>query len=42
VGVESMRLYLEGNGQIVYPDNDLKGTVGFNYFGLNLYGRVYF
>jgi len=42
MGVESMRLYFEGNGQLLYPDNDFKGTVGFNYFGLNLYGRVYF
>ena len=41
-GVDFMHLYLEGNGQLLYPDNDLAGTVGFNYVGLNLYGRVFF
>ena len=42
MGVESMRLNLEGNGQLLYPDNDLEGTVEFNYIGLHFYGRVYF
>lgn len=41
-GVDFMHLYLEGNGQLLYPDNDLKGTVAFNYVGLNFYGRVFF
>jgi len=41
-GVDFMHLYLEGNGQLLYPDNDFKGTVAFNYVGLYLYGRVYF
>jgi len=42
LGVDAMRMNLEGNGKLLFPKNDLKGTVEFNYIGLFLYGRVFF
>ncbi|MEN8244841.1 MAG: hypothetical protein ABFS43_08075 [Thermodesulfobacteriota bacterium] len=42
LGIDAMRMYLEGNGNLLWPENDIKGTVVFNYIGLQFYGRVFF
>jgi len=42
LGADALRIDLEGDGQAIWPDNDLKGAFEFSYIGLYLYGRVFF
>ena len=42
LGVESLRMNLQADGEEVFQGFDLRGNIGFTYVGLFLYGRVYF